>query len=109
MGGALHLDRDRLVLVGMTMALITYLLVSFEYNREYPFLMAVLLLCSLSLILFFTFMPSITKTWYVRGIVVNIILIILLPFIEGMFFAIIAICMLAILGMVHVARYRLRK
>ncbi|WP_096201783.1 hypothetical protein [Bacillus sp. FJAT-45350] len=101
--------KEKLVLIGFAMAALTVLIFSFEYSSSYPFLMAVIIIFTLSLMCFFTFMNNVSRAWFVRGFITNVVLITLLPIIEGMELILISVILLAVLAFTQFAYIMLQK
>ncbi|PYZ95182.1 hypothetical protein CR194_06610 [Salipaludibacillus keqinensis] len=103
------MEKEKWIMVAITMGLVLYLAFSFELSHQYPYLMTVLIIFSFSLISFFAFMREISRSWLLKGFIVNGVLAMLLPFFEGMGLLWVTMLMLAILSLILCAVYLLKQ
>ncbi|MFA9560266.1 hypothetical protein ACERII_23395 [Evansella sp. AB-rgal1] len=76
--------RDYFVLLFFFLIGLFYLFYSTAMINAYPYFMVATFVLALSLGIFFLFLPHMTKSWFIRLIVVNIAVIVFIPIIEGM-------------------------
>jgi len=104
----LRMYKDKMVLIGLTMGLIVYLIFSFELSNQFPYFTTVLMVFSFSLIVFVAFMKEMDNIWYQRGFVVNALLALLLPFIEGTSFLFVSVIIFSVLAFSQYAMYLMK-
>lgn len=102
------MNKDKMVLIGLTMGLILYLVFSFELRNQFSYFTTVLIVFSFSLIIFVAYMKQIPSRWYQRGFVINAILVLLLPLLEGISFILITIIFFSILAFSQYAVYLMK-
>ncbi|MBM7094517.1 hypothetical protein JSY36_02010 [Bacillus sp. H-16] len=77
------MNLDRIVFILLFLAALIILVYSAVDLHNYPYFLTSSIVVAVSLALFFIFMPVLTNQWYVRLIVVNGIVIILMPVLES--------------------------
>jgi len=100
--------KDKIVLIGLTMGLILYLIFSFELKNQLPYFTTVMIVFSFSLMVFVAFMKQMNNIWYQRGFVINALLALLLPFIDGMPFLFVSVIIFSILAFSQYAMYLMK-
>ena len=106
--GGVFLLRDRLILVLIVSAVLSFLILQFDLRGEYPFLAAVLVVFSFSAVAFIAFMNHLSMKWFIRFWTVNFVLSVLLLLIEGIEFLWLSLIMWLLLAGAQISVYLLR-
>lgn len=94
--------KDTIGLLVIFLAGLMYMFYSFTDIHLYPYFMTATFVLFLSIGMFFSFLPGMTKKWFVRLIVVNSIVVILIPVLEGINWLPFTILYLLLIGFIFI-------